>query len=96
MKNVIIISAGRSDYDRFYPIINSLNKSKIFKIYLYLTRDHYSKKYGNTFKYVDKKFRILKNKIKKFSKFKLDEFNDDLFNLSKNIKKIKPKAIIVR
>ena len=95
MKKVKIISAGRSDYDRFYPIINSLNKSKIFKIYLYLTRDHYSQKYGNTFKYVDKKFRILKNKIKKFSKFKLDEFNDDLFNLSKNIKKIKPKAIIV-
>ena len=69
MKNVIIISAGRSDYDRFYPIINSLNKSKIFKIYLYLTRDHYSKKYGNTLN-VDKKFRILKKKIK-FSKFKL-------------------------
>ena len=95
MKNVIIISAGRSDYDRFYPIINSLNKSKILKIYLYLTRDHYSKKYGNTFKYVDKKFRILKNNIKKFSRLKLDEFVEDLFNLSKNIKKIKPKIIIV-
>ncbi len=28
MKKIFVISAGRSDYDRYYPIISELNKKK--------------------------------------------------------------------
>jgi hypothetical protein len=27
-KKIIVISAGRSDYDRYYPILKGLNKKK--------------------------------------------------------------------
>ena len=28
MKKIFVLSVGRSDYDRYYPIINELNKYK--------------------------------------------------------------------
>ena len=91
----ILISAGRSDYDRFYPIINSLYKSKKFNVHLYLTKDHLSKKFGYTYKHIDKKFKILSTKNSKFSSFKANEFIDDLSKLVTQIKKINPQFIIV-
>ena len=30
-KKIILISAGRSDYDRYYPILKGLNKKKKLK-----------------------------------------------------------------
>jgi GDP/UDP-N,N'-diacetylbacillosamine 2-epimerase (hydrolysing) len=91
----IAISAGRSDYDRFYPILRSLNNSKKFDIYIYLTKDHFSKKYGYTHKYVSNQFQILHAENSKFSNFKLSEFTDDLMVLIKYVNKIKPKVIFV-
>ncbi len=91
----ILISAGRSDYDRFYPIIKSLYKSKKFNVHLYLTKDHLSKKFGYTYKHIDKKFKILSTKNSKFSSFKANEFIDDLSKLVTQIKKINPQFIIV-
>ena len=37
MKKIIAISAGRSDYDRYYPILNGLKKSKKQNFYLSYT-----------------------------------------------------------
>ena len=91
----ILISAGRSDYDRFYPIIESLNKSKKFDVYLYLTKDHLSKKFGHTYKYIDKKFKVISSKNRRFSNLKAREFIEDLTSLVTKIKKINPRFIIV-
>lgn len=92
---VIMISAGRSDYDRYYPIINSLKKSKDFQLYLYLTKDHFSRKYGYTYKFVDKKLKYHKANSSTFSNYKLYEFTDDFVFLIKLVKKICPDLIIV-
>jgi len=91
----ILISAGRSDYDRFYPIVKSFYNSKKSDVYLYLTKDHFSKKFGYTYKHIDKKFKILSAKNQKFSNSKASEFIDDLSTLITKIKKINPKFIIV-
>ena len=91
----ILISAGRSDYDRFYPIVKSFYNSKKFDVHLYLTKDHFSKKFGYTYKHIDKKFKILNAKNQKFSNSKASEFIDDLSTLITKIKKINPKFIIV-
>ena len=91
----IVISAGRSDYDRYYPILRSLNNSKKFDIYVYLTKDHFSKKYGYTHKHVSNQFKILHAENSKFSNFKLSEFTDDLLVLVKYVNKINPQVIFV-
>ena len=63
MKKILVLSAGRSDYDRYYPIIDALNNHKKINLYLYLTKAHLSKTFGKTINFVNKKFKILKSKI---------------------------------
>ena len=60
MKKIFVLSAGRSDYDRYYSIISELNKNKKIKLWLCLTRSHQEEIFGNTIKYVSKEFKILK------------------------------------
>ena len=52
MKKIFVISAGRSDYDRYYPIINTLNKNKNIKLFLSISNAHKQKKFGKTQKYI--------------------------------------------
>ena len=53
-KKGLIISAGRSDYDRYFPLLKALKNSNKFSTYLYLSSDHYDAKFGNTYKFIDK------------------------------------------
>ena len=46
MKKIFVLSAGRSDYDRYYPIISELNKNKKIKLWLCLTRSHQEEIFG--------------------------------------------------
>ena len=62
-KKILIISVGRSDYDRYLPILSALHKSKKTKLSLFLASAHYNKKLGHTANYVDKKFNIIKGNI---------------------------------
>ena len=39
-KKILALSVGRSDYDRYYPILKGLNESKKVNLYLYLTMGH--------------------------------------------------------
>ena len=64
MKNIIVLSVGRSDYDRYFPIIDALNNNSKINVSLYLTQAHQNKIFGHTISFVDKKFKILKKKIK--------------------------------
>ena len=53
MKKILVISAGRSDYDRYYPILEKLEKEKISTA-SFFTKAHQDKKYGKTISFVDK------------------------------------------
>ena len=55
-KSFIVISAGRSDYYRYLPIIKELKNSKQAKIHLYLTQCYNNKLFGNLKKQIKKKF----------------------------------------
>mgnify|MGYP001315846774 CR=1 FL=1 len=92
MKKILVISAGRSDYDRYYPIISELNKTKKIKLWLFLTRSHQENIFGKTINYISKEFGIIKNSYKRkkvsendFSK----NFCDDLLFFNDKLKKKK-------
>tara|TARA_E500000178_G_C17021857_1_gene756017 strand:+ start:643 stop:1782 length:1140 start_codon:yes stop_codon:yes gene_type:complete len=98
MKKIFVLSVGRSDYDRYYPIISELNKLKKVKLWLCLTRSHQEKIFGNTINYISKEFKIIRNKHYSKKSFKSDiakNFSDDLFFMGAEIKKKKPDLIIV-
>ncbi len=98
-KKIVIISAGRSDYSRFYPILENLLNAQNSKLFLYLTLANFNK----TFDYIKKfpkKLHILKNKYAQ-KKFK-DDPNQIIKNqildqeaLASHTKKIKPDLMIV-
>ena len=99
-KKILVISAGRSDYDRFYPIINNLQKSNKAKLFLYLTQAYYNKVFGNSIKIIKKKFKVLKKN------FSANHFNDSPYQMIKNlcldlnclsghVKKVKPDIILI-
>ncbi len=94
-KKGLIISVGRSDYDRYFPILKQLNQSKKIKTFIYLSSDHYEKKFGYSYKFVDKKFNIISNKTQISKKNKIENFTRDIFALRKKIKAIQPDFIVV-
>lgn len=97
MKKILVISAGRSDYDRYYPILEKLDRRKNIELYLFLTKAHQDKKYGETISFIDKRFKILKKNylLSDFKKKMSESFCLDLIFLMKNIRKIKPNLLIV-
>ena len=102
MKKIFVLSVGRSDYDRYYPIINELNKYKKVKLFLFLTKAHQDKVFGKTINFVNKQFKILKGRHAKndikgnFMEGSItSSFSKDLLFLSKEIKKQKPDLLIV-
>ena len=62
MKKIFVISAGRSDYDRYLPIIEELKKNPKVDLYLILSSAHYASKFGSTFNFVAKDFKVIKPK----------------------------------
>lgn len=98
MKKIFVLSVGRSDYDRYYPIISELNKTKKIKLWLCLTKSHQDNKFGKTINYVSKEFKILKNRYTNKNFLRSDfskNFYDDLSFVNIQIKKKKPDLIIV-
>ncbi len=98
MKKIFVISAGRSDYDRYYPIISELNKKKKIKLWLCLTRSHQENIFGKTINYISKEFNIIKNSYKSKKIFNNNfskNFCDDLLFINEKIKKKKPDLIII-
>ena len=99
-KKILIISSGRSDYDRYYPILSSLKKTKKAKLLVYLTYQNYNKIFSNNIKKIKNEFEILKNPTNKknFSDSAhqmIKNLSHDLENLSTHIKKKKPDIIII-
>ncbi len=96
-KKILALSVGRSDYDRYFPILDSLNNSKKVKLHLYLTKAHQELKFGKTENFVSKKFSIIKKRFKNkdFKDNNSLNFFQDLNFLTRKIKIIKPNLIIV-
>ena len=95
-KKILVISVGRSDYDRYLPIIDGLQESKKIDLSLFLTSAHYNKKLGYTANYVNKKFKLIKsNKMINFKDEMNVNFSEDLKFLSFKIKNNKPAIMIV-
>lgn len=99
-KNFIIISAGRSDYYRYLPIIKELDNSKKVKIYIYLTQYYNNKVFGNLKKEIKKNFQLLKNNSDKTfygdrPKDIAGNFLIDANILYNHIRKISPDFIII-
>lgn len=96
-KKVLAISVGRSDYDRYQPFLEKLNKSNKIKLYLYLSKTHHDPKFGNTLNFISKNLKKIKSKFDKkdFKKDILDNFTEDLIYLIKKIKTLKPNIIFV-
>ena len=102
MKKIFVLSVGRSDYDRYYPIINELNNNRKIDVLLYLSKVHQEKVFGRSIDYVDKKFKVIKKNYKKNNRRHsgtkseiTNNFSEDLIFLSKEIKKRKPNLLIV-
>ena len=55
MLKILAYSAARSDFDRYYPLLNEINKSYRFNLRLIVGANHLSKKYGYTISEIKKK-----------------------------------------
>jgi len=95
---ILLYSVGRSDSDRYEPIINALQKHKNVELLIATSYIHHLKVFGSTFKNF-KNFKLVKrNVVNKF----IDEPKSLSLNLAKEIifltntiHKIKPDIIIV-
>ena len=97
MFKLLAFSAARSDYDRYYPILNGLRKHPKLRLKLIVGSNHFLKKFGNTKSLIDKKFNLLE--LKKYS---IDSKQNIVANLSKEIIEIskifskeKPNALVL-
>jgi UDP-N-acetylglucosamine 2-epimerase len=102
MKKILVFSAGRSDFDRYFPFINSLKNTKKVKIKIYASKAHLINKFGNTNKYIKKKgFCIINNsnsKNRNFSDkplFFSQMLGEEIKLFSKYIKSFNPDLIFV-
>ena len=93
---ILAFSVGRSDFDRYFPILDELRKIKKIELKLALSQVHSLNIFGKTINEVKKKkFKIIKHtkisKRKNFSEFFLPDEITFLINV---IKKYKPNIII--
>ena len=82
-KKIFIVTGNRADYDLLYWLLKEFrNNKKFFDYKLVVTGNHYSKKYGLTFK------NIKRDGFEIFRSIKLSFFKDDTKNLIRNLSKI--------
>jgi GDP/UDP-N,N'-diacetylbacillosamine 2-epimerase (hydrolysing) len=97
-RKVLFYSVARSDYDRYQPILENLDKRKI-DFAIALNSVHLSPKFGFTFKFIDKKFKIFKpnyitNNFRDESDL-IDNFSRSINFLKKIFKNYKPDLLVV-
>tara|TARA_Y100001958_G_C21240107_1_gene567544 strand:+ start:1992 stop:3128 length:1137 start_codon:yes stop_codon:yes gene_type:complete len=97
-RRILFYSVGRSDYDRYLPILENLNKKKV-DFAIALNEVHLSSKFGFTYKFIDKKFKIFKpyktNNMFKNEEDLIDNFSMSINFLNKIFKVYKPNLLVV-
>ena len=53
-KKILIVTERRADFSRFKPVLDKIKKDKNFKYILVVTGIHLLKKYGYSFKEIEK------------------------------------------
>jgi len=98
-RRVLFYSVGRSDYNRYLPILEKLKYEKNVNFAIALNSVHLSIKFGNTYKFVDNKFKLF---IPKQTKNKFKNKRDIINNFAENLKflnnvfhKFKPDLLVV-
>ncbi len=95
-KKILAFSVGRSDFDRYFPILNELRQIVTVDLYVALSSVHQLDVFGKTINEVKKKkFKIIKNPIKKKVNFSEFFLPNEIIFLIKAIKKFRPDLIIV-
>ena len=97
MKKIIFVTATRADYGKLKSIILSVQGSKKFKSFIFVTGMHNIKLYGNTHELI--RTDGVKN-IKRFHNHKISFSHDKILSktidgFSSFVKKIKPDLVIV-
>ena len=97
-KKVIFLTGTRADYGKLKPLITATKKNKKFQPIIIITGMHLIKKYGSTYKQIEKDFRDIKiYKIKNHSK---EDSMDAILSrsvkyLGKVLKVINPNLIVI-
>ena len=87
--NIFVYSVGRSDFERFLPILNILNKKKKISLKIIPSYIHYLNFFGSTIKNVKRNFSIITTKSDKRISSKLVDNPEFLSNMvGSEIKKI--------
>lgn len=99
-KNFIVISAGRSDYYRYFPIINEMQKKRKANIYIYITQFYNNKTFGSLKRQIKKNFKYLPNYgsggcYGDSAENMVKNLNLDIRILSKHVSKLKPDFILL-
>jgi UDP-hydrolysing UDP-N-acetyl-D-glucosamine 2-epimerase len=98
-KKILFYSVGRSDYDRYLPILNEISKNKKNQLAVALNTVHLKKKFGKTYDFMDKKFKFFKppNSKNNFKKKKdiIYNFSENLNFLTKVFENYKPDILVV-
>jgi len=100
MKKILVFSVGRSDFDRYFPIIKYLNSKKQVDLRILISRAHYTKKFGCTYLEIKNKgFKIFNNNksnsFRDTKEFIIKNLGDDISFISKKIIHFKPDLFIV-
>lgn len=98
-KKILFYSVGRSDYDRYLPILSEIYKYKKNDFAIALNTVHLKAKFGGTFKFIDKKFKLFKpknskNNLKK-KKDIINNFSENLNFITKVFENYKPDILVV-
>lgn len=106
MKNkikIIAYSVGRSDFERFLPVLNILNKKKKIDLKIIPSYIHYLKFFGSTIKNIKKNFSIISTKNdKKISTKSTDDpeylskmVGSEIRKISSIFKRKKPDIVLI-
>ena len=99
MKKIFFLSVSRSDFDRYYSIISSLNKINKSENTILISGSHYSKKFGNTYKVIVKSgFNFIKAIDKEYIT-NTEKYSSNIVNITSKLIKIftknKPDLLVI-
>ena len=97
---VFLITSTRADFGLLKNLIINLKKDKFFRSKIFATGTHFSKKYGFSYKEIEKESiliykKILLSNITKSSKYLIKDINNLIKKFSLAVSKERPDLIIV-
>lgn len=97
MKKIMFLTGTRADYGKIKSVIKELESTDEFDVYIYVTGMHLNKKYGSTYKAIQKagfKNIFLSNPVNEYVTMDV-ALAENIIQFSKYVKDIKPDLILV-